>query len=342
MPIASTSKIKKNAVMIKGIGKLQWGLGMDNSFLGALAQIEEVKGQGLSYEELLVLSGYGFRTNFFDGWCPSSPDATCGFNAGAEILTKLGYEYKFIYLKQGDDCEPDSLLKYVEKEELISEIIASIDEGMPLIAIDLVQVPEWGIITGYQKEGKELLCRTYFDQNKGYEIAQKVPWVIVRITNIKEVDTASLHQESLKLAETLYNTERYGEYTNGMFATETWLNHLKDEVKLKQADATAFAEMSFTNTWIYYCLADTRAIAARYLESNASKFGADAEIMAELIRIYQKEAEILQAGMANLTPMNNNATPETWTAEMRSGQIMILEEFRNLERKAQQIFMTLN
>ena len=96
--------------------------------------------------------------------------------------------------------ELKELVKYVDKEGLYNKIKSSIDEGMPLIAIDLTQTHECGIITGYQKDGKELICRTYFDQNKDYEIAPKVPWAIVRIINKKKVDVAPLYLESLKLA----------------------------------------------------------------------------------------------------------------------------------------------
>ncbi|MDP8322306.1 MAG: PDZ domain-containing protein [Candidatus Stygibacter australis] len=342
MPIPRKDKINKDAVMIEGIGKLDWSMGMDNSFLGSLMRIEEQKGQGLGYEDMMVLSGYGFRTSFFDGWCPSSPDATCGFNAGAEILTGLGYDFEFIHLDADDNCEKDSLAKYMNKAEMINEIKASIDEGWPLIAIDLIKVPEWGVITGYQKGGKELLCRTYYDQTEGYEIAWKMPFAIVRIYNKEEVEIAPLYPASLKLAKTLYETERYDQYTNGIFAIDTWLEHLKKTETLKTATAEKFAEMSFANTWIHYCLVGSRAITASYLESNKAKFQTDGEILGELIGIYQKEADILKKGLEYLAPLEGSATPETWTAEMRAKEILTLEEFRNLELRAQQILIALN
>lgn len=340
IPIPRESKIDKDAIFIENIGKLDWSMSMDNTFFASLMRIEEQKGQGLGYEDLMVLSGYGFRTNFFDGWCPSSPDATCGFNAGAEILSRLGYDFEFIHLSEDDNCEKDSLVKYMTKAEMINEIKSSIDEGWPLIAIDLIQVPEWGVITGYQKDGKELLCRTYFDQTEGYEIARKMPFAIVRIHGKKEVDLAPLYPASLELAKTLYETQRYDKYTNGIFAIDTWLEHLKDK-KLLAATPEKFAEMSFVNTWIYYCLTGARDITAKYLVSNMEKFPIDAEIYAELCEIYQKEADLLQAGLENIAPLEGSATRETWTADMRARQILTLEKFRNLELRAQQIFLAL-
>ena len=342
MPIPREDKIDKDAVMIEGIGKLDWSMGMDNSFFGSLMRIEERKGQGLGYEDLMVLSGYGFRTNFFDGWCPSSPDATCGFNAGAEILTGLGYDFEFIHLDAEDNCEKDSLVKYMNKAEMINEIKTSIDEGWPLIAIDLIKVPEWGMITGYQKNGRELLCRTYYDQTEEYDIAWKMPFAIVRIHGKKKVEIAPLYPASLKLAKMLYETERYDNYTNGIFAIDTWLEHLKNTETLKTATAEKFAEMSLANTWTHYCLVRSRAITANYLESNKAKFQTNEDILGELSVIYQKETDILKKGLEYLAPLQDSGTPETWTTEMRAHEILILEEFRNLELRAQQLLIALD
>ncbi|MCF7913188.1 MAG: hypothetical protein K9M99_11710 [Candidatus Cloacimonetes bacterium] len=330
--------IDTDAVMIKGIGKLDWSSGMDNTFLGALEQIEKLKGQGLGYEDLMLLSGYSFRTNFFEGWCPSSPDATCGFNAGEEILKKLGYNYETIHLKGDEECTEDSLVNYMNKTEMISVIKASIDNGWPVLAIDLIQVPEWGVITGYQKDGKELLCRTYFDQADGYEIAQNIPFAIVIIHGKKEVDLDPLYPEALKLAKVLYETENYNNYTNGIHAIDTWITHLNDEKVLMNASPEKFAEMSLANSYIYYSLAGARALTADYLKKNKEKFDVDQDLLAELSEIYEQEAELLQKGFSNLAALGGSATPETWTIEMRRKELLTLDEFRNLELRAKQLF----
>lgn len=68
LPIPREHTFDNDVKMIKGVGKLQWGNDMDITFLGALSRLDEAKGQGLSYDDLLVLSGYGFRNNFYDGW----------------------------------------------------------------------------------------------------------------------------------------------------------------------------------------------------------------------------------------------------------------------------------
>lgn len=165
--------IERDAVIIKGIGRLGWGMGMENSFLGCVTLLEEKFGSKLNYQDIIGLSGYGFRLSFFRGFCPSSPDATCGYDVGSGILKRLGYEFEVYSLPHKDKASKDEIEK--ARPGLLRKIKASIDKGWPVIAIDLIDIAEWGLITGYQKNGEELFCRTYFDMTDGYEIARKFP-----------------------------------------------------------------------------------------------------------------------------------------------------------------------
>ena len=342
LPLAQKRTIDKDAVIIEGIGKLQWGKDMDNSFFGALTQIEELKGQKLSYNDLMVLSGYGIRTSFFESWCPSSVDATCGFDCGSEILTNLGYKYEYLFLKGKEKLDANPELNAFEQDELIEKITSSIDNGWPVLAIDLIEVPEWGIVTGYQKNGKELFCRTYFDKSEGYEIAQKIPWVVLRIYDKEELDIAPLYKKALTLAEKLYETESFNGYTNGIKAIQTWITHLQNEEDILKQEPAVFTEISFDNSWIYYCLADARAKTAKYLLEHKADFQLDEAMFTELCDIYNREADILMMGMQNTAPLEGNNDPQTWTPEMRTRQILTLEEFLNLEQKAMQLLKAIS
>ena len=95
-------KFAEDVIMIDGIGKLDWGIGMENSFLGCVYLLEEKFGYKLSYNDIVGISGYAFRTHFFEGFCPSSPDATVGYNNGGKILSDLGYKGNFYHLENGE------------------------------------------------------------------------------------------------------------------------------------------------------------------------------------------------------------------------------------------------
>ena len=341
LPIVKESTIDKDAQIIEGIGKLQWGNDQDISFFGALAEIEKLRGQNLTYNDLLVLSGYGYRTNFYDGWCPSSPDATCGFNCGEEIMKKLGYEIEFLYLEDMMEQDKEFTLETHSWKEIKQQITASIDSGFPVLAIDLIQVPEWGLITGYQKNGDELFCRTYFDRTEGYDLVQKKPWVLIRIHGKKEVDIAPLYNQSLKLAAKLYNTPQFENYTNGINATETWISHLKNEDHIISQDAQQFQGISHANSWIYYALSDSRKKTATYLANNKSMFTVDENILSQISELYTQEAEILEKGLPYTASIMKTNTPETWTTEMRARQVLTLQEYHNLELKVKQLLNSL-
>lgn len=329
-------KIDEDAVIIKNIGKLGWNLNMDNSFLGTVFRIEEKFDQQTSYEDIMGLSGYAFRLQFFDEWCPSSPDATCGKDLGSEILTKLGYTFE-VYNGQ---CPfpSEELAKSAKTDDEIRQIMMkSIDSGWPVIAIDLIQVPEWSIVTGYQKDGKEFFCRTYFDKTKGYEIAQKTPWVIFVITDKKDVDIFPEYDNSLLLAKELYQTEKYDNYFSGIKAIEEWIKALNDEKHFEELDDAQFDETVLANWWIYYSLISARNYAKKYLLNNLDKFDYDEELLNELAKIYENETEILQNGLQYVPSAQNVKSRSDWNKEMRENQTKFLEEFLEIEKNANNI-----
>lgn len=328
-------KIDDNAVVIDGIGRLGWGIGMENSFLGALTLIEEKFGQKTSYQDLVGLSGYGFRLHFYDGFCPSSPDATCGKDVGSEILTKLGYDFEVYHQDIVGFKEMD--IPLYSQKQMNEFIIKSIDNGYPVIALDLIEVPEWGLITGYQKDGKELFCRTYFDKTDGYEIAQKSPWVILVIKDYQKTDIPPLFGESVEIVKELYNTEKYDNYFSGLKAIDEWIVDLNDEKSYSDANKEVLEEMKLANWWIYYSLMEARAIAKEYLLNNIEKFQKDEDLINKLAEIYNEEAELLYKHFSEI-PSPHVPNPEViWDQENREEQIKILYELLELEKEANEI-----
>ena len=333
---APDHKMDENAVIIEGTGKLEWGAGMENSFLAAVYRIDEKYGNNLSYTDIIGLSGYGFRTLFFDKWCPSSPDATCGFDSGSEILQKLGYEVEYFHLKNEQFEEMGFPTK--SEDEILEIILESIDRGWPVIALDLIDVPEWGIITGYQKEGKELFCRTYFDKTKRYEIAQKFPWVICIIKKKENVDILPDYKKSILMAKTLYNTEKYENYFSGIKAFEEWIDALQDNEYLSSVEAEDVQEIWMANWWIYYSLFEARKIAQQYLMENKEKFGIDVELIDKLAELYAKETKIMEDGFA-FVPSPYGEKFSEWNEEIRAKQIEVMQALLQVENDVNDILL---
>jgi len=172
------------AKLIAGVPNLSWN--EMNSFMGALQAVGHRIGDHSGYAFLSGVSGAAFRTQFFDTWCPSSPDATVGFDAGTAALKARGLDATWLHVSSDGKNKP----------QIVAAIKKSIDAGMPVLAIDLIETPEWGIIIGYQKNGEELLCRTYFDKRKGFDVARKFPFAVAILKREGKVpdDGASVKQ----------------------------------------------------------------------------------------------------------------------------------------------------
>jgi hypothetical protein len=326
--------IDQDAVIIDGIGKLGWKQGMENSFHGCVTLLEEKYGDKTSYADILGLSGYVFRTHFFDRWCPSSPDATVGYNTGEKVLNLLGYKYNVYHSSNENE---QSMEKGLTTQEMTEEIKKGIDNGYPVIAIDLIEVPEWGLITGYQKNGKELFCRTYFDKTDGYEIAQKKPWAIFVLEGKKKAQFKKSYKKSLQNAKELYTSKKYDNYFSGIKATEEWIAALEDKIYFKDIEPDKFAEMKLANWWTYYSLMGARAIGALYLKNNAERFEMKVDKIEELEIIYKQESEFLMEYFNEIPSPHNGFDKRQWNHEERLKQAEILKEFLNFEKEVKQL-----
>ena len=326
----------RDANIIEGIGKLDWGIGMDNSFLACVYLLEQKFGSKLSYTDLVGLSGYAFRFHFFDRYCPSSPDATVGFDSGGYLMKKLGYNVSYYQLQTEEFTDSNSESKAEEGLRML--ILDSIDRDWPVLAIDLIDTPEWGLITGYQNRDREFFCRTFFDKTEGYEIAQKFPWIIMIIKDKSETDIKPLYRESLQLARSLYETPGYENYFSGLTALREWIKALKDE-QYYVRNSDKIDEISHANWWIYVSLEIARGIGSEYLSINRDKFGTEPDQIDLLTEIYRNEANLLLDNY-EILPNQFAQTPQPWTSDMRTQQSSVLEDFLHLEKTAYEIINT--
>jgi len=327
---AQDHKVLEEAVLIEGIGELGWGIGMENSFLGCAVRLEEKFGNALSYSDLVGLSGYGFRTNFLAGYCPSSPDATVGYDVGSTLLERLGYSVKYIYLAKETDLSGE--YAQMSKADMQAEILNSIDQGYPVIAIDLIEIPEWGLITGYQSEGETLFCRTYFDKTQGYETAKKFPWVIVIIEGKITSDLIPIYDTSLDLAYEMYTTESYDKYFSGVKALEEWIEILRRSSFYYELDEKVSAEVFHANWWIFYSLWEAKYNALEYLKKNQGNFYRYSGIISELIDLYEAEVELTGEYAMKMPSPYDSGESAKWGTKNRLEQVKVLKKLLEMEK----------
>lgn len=319
----------KDAVIIEGIPKLDWSTGKSNSMFAAMELAANHIGIEKDYTYIFGTSGAAFRLHFHKDWCPSSPDPGVGRDTIGPAFYALGIEPKFVGTQKPDE-------EFIAKTKKL--ILESIDKGKPVVAIDLIGLPEWGVIVGYQKNGDELICRTYFDRREGYEIAQKFPWSVAIIQELVEppTDTAN-YRRSFEIAYEMMITPEYGAYLSGMAAIKYWLDLLQN-FDFDSIPEPRYMEMSHANAWIYSRLVHDRNVAAEYLKRIAPKMPEIEGKLRELSELYRKESEVLSPSEDFVVYGYMMKSRDDWTQEMRDRQRKRLRLAQTLEEKARLIW----
>ena len=329
-----------DAKVIEGIEPLSWESGELISFVACVRRVLAYYGEQYDYKYLMGISGTAFRIQFFDGWCPSSPDPGCGFNCAAVLLRTLGRKSQTYFMKTAFQNVANGL----DESQMRQKIVESIDKGLPVIAIDIVNVPEWGIITGYQNNKQDFFCRSYFDYGMtDYNIVEKIPWMAMTIGDKGEsLSGEAAVRQSLAVAYKVGTTEKFDGYFAGPAAIKAWIAALENEASFATVSAkTSNAEdPCSTNAWIYETFESNRAVASDFLKTYAAAFGKMQDATLQLAGIYDKQVELLKSGEKNVvSPFTGDMRP--WTQALRSKEAGTLRQVLKLENDAIELIGTI-
>jgi len=304
---------------LPNIGVLGWGITGESSFMAGLSEIMKFHGESYDYVDLMGFSGAAFRINIAQPqWCPSAPDMFPRMH----FAKYFGYELTPYFNKGADDKQQketrDAYYKLIKKE---------IRKGNPVLAIELVQVPEWGIITGFKRT--KLYCRTYYDGiDKNYDkkvlpeynIAEKFPWGLFTVHKVGQVlDRKKVVKESLKWSLNHWSVLKIeespkGYYANGLEAYETWITQLQDDERHNYSDAqmsqqvtmmnlhqsmenNAYLVNMHTNAWMYDAYHDARCAAVRFFERISNEYhGVAQDLILQLVSQFKQIEEIWYLG----------------------------------------------
>jgi hypothetical protein len=314
-------------VWIEGVEPLTWGT--SNTFIAALAASARAVGDNISYEELMGYSGAAFRLHFHQPeWCPSSPDAGVGFDCTNAAFKSLGYTIEPV---SWDKKKPETL------KTMHREVAASIDRGLPVLAIDLIGAPDWGIIAGYADNGDTYLCRTFHKQTGWYNKNEKNPWWVYIIKKrYQKPDRKQLIINSFRAAVKMAKTKKFGKYTSGFAAFEAWADDLENDKLFPEGEEqNKIGSRAHINGWIYLSLIDARKAAVEYLTNAANEF--DEPAKADIL----KAAHCYKQVIKHLTPMDKYAlhlghlmSGRTWTLNMRHAEAGVLRRAALFEETA--------
>lgn len=273
--------------ILKNVRRLSWegeggNVGQMCPWAGSLYAALEYMGEPYAYEQIMGMSGACYRVCFVDIWDYSCTDALVAFDYATPLYRAIGYSFR----------EADRLEKQERKAERLA-IMKDIQSGKPVLAINLRVAAEWGVITGYTDNGKQFLCRTYFDQevfdaleqaenqqqedgadhrvvfeeNEGYLFSDSWPFIILHFGEKQEKPSPlSILQTSLSiLMESFHAGETRG-YYQGKEAYRAWINGLSRESDFRlESDRENVLRRLNVNDNMLCCLIDARRAAASWI-----------------------------------------------------------------------------
>ncbi len=127
------------------------------SLVGALGGLLEAVGRDLPQTYLMGVTGHAFRLTLDLIISPSAP-FELNFHEVFPLWENLGVWFKRVAARPADS-DYDEV-----RSEAIRRVRASIDRGYPAIAFDLIKLPEYGLVVGYDEE--RLACLTLSSEDQ--------------------------------------------------------------------------------------------------------------------------------------------------------------------------------
>lgn len=316
------------STILYGVPRIGYGTyGGSTPYPICLKACSEYLGEDLDYYFTMVSSGAAFRLTWNNTmWDLSNVDIYHTFEESNDVYRlaaeALGREFFF----QGRE-------KNTTKEEFISFIKEHIDEGYPCIALGIIGPPEACIITGYRKNGEELLGWNFFqhdpefatsvefDEN-GYFVC-KDWWentdtqavMCMGAVKGKSLSTEEIIANAVKALSGRIDTS----YSKGLMAYDAWKKALKEEKDYAVGENYSLLfEKMLCQSDAMSCLKDGRSCAASYFKELAKndrkylligeQFSRVAQTIEEMQQLYGSDMDEMLKKLAD--PSVRNKTCE--------------------------------
>lgn len=326
---------------IEGVEPLQWGKQMDCSWAGALTVALKVMGEDTTYEKVMGVSGACYRLAFsHPTWDYSSVDGLVAYDYATPAYKAFGYEPVFA----------DRVDKKHRDDER-NNIISSLNHNKPVLAINLRCAPEWGVITGYQDEGKTFLCRTYYDREvidkelggvDQYLKADNWPFIITHFgcKTTPPSDKENLIH-SLKVMIDCNNKVRERGYYMGYQAYKIWEEDLRNDKLFMNVDDNTCWRLYSVNHFCMMALVDARCCTYMYIKDSVEMFEDRQKVI--LLEISDKYKQIYEMAddifkqLHDVCPSQAAEAKKLWTKDLRIVQADMFSKAAALEKEAEEL-----
>jgi len=334
---------------IDGVPPLQWGQLKDCTYSGCLALWLHALGIDATYEQIAGLTGSCYRLSMAYGWDPGS------------IIVNISYDtMRFKNNACGTDDNANRAFGYEFHNEKNAakrdeQVQKSIDAGVPVLALGSRAVPEWCIITGYEKagDGVTYFGRSYFDDcapegelytDNRYTLADRYPGdypdVFVKLCGgpCEPLPAKDALKCSLETCLTLFGkpksrkTKKAARRT-GYGAYKFMIDSLRKNEYYNTFEKSR--ECVIDDLWMHFSnLLDARRAARIYLsESAALLSGENRAKLQRAAAMYREMFDALSAVLPYDKLYGHEFTPG-FTAQLREEIIAALQKMLSLEKQA--------
>ncbi|RIK67030.1 MAG: hypothetical protein DCC65_07355 [Planctomycetota bacterium] len=315
---ASLVRDDSGEVRIDGVGSIVgFARGRDCTFIHCLELVLGALGRQLTYDELMAAGGMAFRMQFCtEQWDVGNSDPLVGDSRLDDVFSGVGWQYEVRIVRRDDLAEADALNRAVRR---------SIDNGIPVLAANVMPPEDWGIITGYRSDTM-FLCRAYNGGAAATDLpATGWPTAVVILTQRRSPPVREKSRvDAIRRAISLFEMEPVGCYAQGSRAFEAWCE------ELQRVEDPAYVHANF---WTYVCLIDARASAVRYLRSVEKDFEAGQLHISAAADLYDREVRLLLDAMPGV-PSGSTFEGRMPPQEMRNSQVEALRAAMRLEEQA--------
>lgn len=139
-------------------------------FVGSLFTALRSLGADWRYSDVLAMSGAGNRLRWMAGtWDPSNVDILhCEeppFAPHLRALHAVGFTGETKLVKELSGMKGP----FVDESTARGDIVASIDRGLPVIALGVIGPPECCVVFGYEDSGARVVGWNYFQGDEGFD-----------------------------------------------------------------------------------------------------------------------------------------------------------------------------
>ena len=328
---------------IRNVPPLGFRRDMECTWAGAMTHALNALGHQTTYEDVMGASGACYRINFLHPmWDYSSVDGLVVHSHDIPLFAAYGHEM---------------LLGNPAKEHRDAErahILRDIEQGKPVVCINLRVAHEWGLITGYstQQDGPEKLwCRTYFEDPTPEETAtlppeeiyaqvENWPFIILHFGNARSMlPPEEALQNSLRTFVACMTSEESSRgYVSGLRAYRTWRDALRDAKTFDELPEEVFRRRLGVNHFCMLALTDARRSAGDYL-AKSIPFAAQPARLEALAECFAKMYALLQEVFAKLPDdceqdLGGRDPRAVWTPALREEQASAFDVCIALEQEA--------